>query len=197
MGKLLSLLARDESTCCTPQKYDVFLDFESKFDKHTPAETFLSVVVLARWICRSQCFPTFIWQRRTLRNIVLFNICEENLFPKTNSWLLSNISRCTTFWDRAGDLWSGAKGSEKFRIYLRGDSVLQRGRERNQRGDFGAHGGVSTKSLSDCCPSGCEAQKILWIFIGTWWVLIFHIHIPLIISYILKRLRAFYKTSFH
>lgn len=30
MGKLLSLLARDESTCCTPQKYDVFLDFESK-----------------------------------------------------------------------------------------------------------------------------------------------------------------------
>lgn len=31
MGKLLSLLARDESTCCTPQKYEVFLDFESKF----------------------------------------------------------------------------------------------------------------------------------------------------------------------
>ena len=31
MGKLLSLLARDESTCCTPQKYDVFLDFESEF----------------------------------------------------------------------------------------------------------------------------------------------------------------------
>jgi len=30
MGKLLSLLARDESTCCTPQKYDVFLDFESE-----------------------------------------------------------------------------------------------------------------------------------------------------------------------
>lgn len=91
MGKLLSLLARDESTCCTPQKYDVFLDFESKFDKHTRAETFLSVVVLARWICRLQCFPTFIWQRRTLRNIVLFNICEENLFSNTNSWLLSNF----------------------------------------------------------------------------------------------------------
>ncbi|XP_014248208.1 protein FAM49A isoform X2 [Cimex lectularius] len=29
MGKLLSLLARDESNCCTPQKYDVFLDFEN------------------------------------------------------------------------------------------------------------------------------------------------------------------------
>uniref|UniRef100_A0A453YK34 CYRIA/CYRIB Rac1 binding domain-containing protein n=2 Tax=gambiae species complex TaxID=44542 RepID=A0A453YK34_ANOAR len=29
MGKLLSLLARDESTCCTPKTYDVFLDFEN------------------------------------------------------------------------------------------------------------------------------------------------------------------------
>lgn len=42
MGKLLSLLARDESTCCTPQKYDVFLDFESKFDEYTRADTFLT-----------------------------------------------------------------------------------------------------------------------------------------------------------
>lgn len=30
MGKLLSLLARDDSNCCSPQKYDVFLDFESE-----------------------------------------------------------------------------------------------------------------------------------------------------------------------
>jgi hypothetical protein len=31
MGKLLSLLARDDaSTCCSPQKYDVYLDFESE-----------------------------------------------------------------------------------------------------------------------------------------------------------------------
>ncbi|KAL0270617.1 UNVERIFIED_CONTAM: hypothetical protein PYX00_007966 [Menopon gallinae] len=29
MGKLLSLLARDDSNCCSPQKYDVFLDFEN------------------------------------------------------------------------------------------------------------------------------------------------------------------------
>lgn len=29
MGKLLSLLARDDSNCCTPQKYDLFLDFEN------------------------------------------------------------------------------------------------------------------------------------------------------------------------
>ena len=31
MGKLLSLLARDDSNCCSPQKYDVFLDFESEW----------------------------------------------------------------------------------------------------------------------------------------------------------------------
>ena len=29
MGKLLSLLARDDSTCCTPKTNDVFLDFEN------------------------------------------------------------------------------------------------------------------------------------------------------------------------
>lgn len=29
MGKLLSLLARDDSTCCSPKSYDVFLDFEN------------------------------------------------------------------------------------------------------------------------------------------------------------------------
>lgn len=29
MGKLLSLLARDDSNCCTPKNYDVFLDFEN------------------------------------------------------------------------------------------------------------------------------------------------------------------------
>lgn len=32
MGKLLSLLARDENSCCSSQqKYDIFLDFESKY----------------------------------------------------------------------------------------------------------------------------------------------------------------------
>ncbi|CAG0896780.1 unnamed protein product [Darwinula stevensoni] len=29
MGNLLRLLARDESNCCSPQKYDVYLDFEN------------------------------------------------------------------------------------------------------------------------------------------------------------------------
>lgn len=29
MGKLLSLLSRDDSTCCGPQRYEVFLDFEN------------------------------------------------------------------------------------------------------------------------------------------------------------------------
>lgn len=35
MGKLLSLLARDDPNCCTPKNYDVFLDFENA----TPTET--------------------------------------------------------------------------------------------------------------------------------------------------------------
>lgn len=34
MGKLLSLLARDENSCCSAQqKYDIFLDFESMYIK--------------------------------------------------------------------------------------------------------------------------------------------------------------------
>ncbi|XP_076669693.1 CYFIP-related Rac1 interactor B isoform X2 [Andrena cerasifolii] len=43
MGKLLSLLARDESTCCTPQKYDVFLDFENAQPSDIERETFEAV----------------------------------------------------------------------------------------------------------------------------------------------------------
>ncbi|CAL7940791.1 unnamed protein product [Xylocopa violacea] len=43
MGKLLSLLARDESTCCTPQKYDVFLDFENAQPSDLERETFEAV----------------------------------------------------------------------------------------------------------------------------------------------------------
>ncbi|XP_011315038.1 protein FAM49B [Fopius arisanus] len=43
MGKLLSLLARDESTCCTPQKYDVFLDFENAQPSDNERETFEAV----------------------------------------------------------------------------------------------------------------------------------------------------------
>ncbi|XP_053999007.1 CYFIP-related Rac1 interactor B isoform X2 [Hylaeus anthracinus] len=43
MGKLLSLLARDESTCCTPQKYDVFLDFENAQPSDIERDTFEAV----------------------------------------------------------------------------------------------------------------------------------------------------------
>ncbi|KAL6421691.1 hypothetical protein ACFW04_010929 [Cataglyphis niger] len=43
MGKLLSLLARDESTCCTSQKYDVFLDFENAQPSDIERETFEAV----------------------------------------------------------------------------------------------------------------------------------------------------------
>lgn len=40
MGKLLSLLARDDSTCCTPKNYDVFLDFENAAPTETEREVF-------------------------------------------------------------------------------------------------------------------------------------------------------------
>lgn len=40
MGKLLSLLARDESTCCTPKSYDVFLDFENAAPTETEREVY-------------------------------------------------------------------------------------------------------------------------------------------------------------
>ncbi|KAK9503035.1 hypothetical protein O3M35_011688 [Rhynocoris fuscipes] len=40
MGKLLSLLSRDESNCCTPQKYDVFLDFENAEPTESEREVF-------------------------------------------------------------------------------------------------------------------------------------------------------------
>jgi len=43
MGKLLSLLARDDSNCCTPQKYDVFLDFENAQPTEGEKEVFQEV----------------------------------------------------------------------------------------------------------------------------------------------------------
>ncbi|XP_052128861.1 CYFIP-related Rac1 interactor B [Frankliniella occidentalis] len=48
MGKLLSLLARDESTCCSPQKYDVFLDFENAQPTESERETFEEVQQVLR-----------------------------------------------------------------------------------------------------------------------------------------------------
>lgn len=40
MGKLLSLLARDDSNCCTPKTYDVFLDFENAAPTDTEREIY-------------------------------------------------------------------------------------------------------------------------------------------------------------
>lgn len=40
MGKLLSLLARDDSNCCTPKTYDVFLDFENAAPTDTEREVY-------------------------------------------------------------------------------------------------------------------------------------------------------------
>ncbi|KAM7359000.1 CYFIP-related Rac1 interactor B [Cochliomyia hominivorax] len=40
MGKLLSLLARDDSNCCTAKSYDVFLDFENAAPTETEREIY-------------------------------------------------------------------------------------------------------------------------------------------------------------
>jgi hypothetical protein len=43
MGKLLSLLARDESNCCAPKTYDIFLDFENAAPSDTELEVYEEV----------------------------------------------------------------------------------------------------------------------------------------------------------
>jgi CYRIA/CYRIB Rac1 binding domain len=44
MGKLLSLLARDNSDCCGPKSsYDIFLDFENAQPSETEAEVYNEV----------------------------------------------------------------------------------------------------------------------------------------------------------
>lgn len=43
MGKLLSLLSRDDSNCCAAKSYDVFLDFENAAPTDTEREIFEEV----------------------------------------------------------------------------------------------------------------------------------------------------------
>lgn len=43
MGKLLSLLSRDDSNCCAAKSYDVFLDFENAAPTDTEREVFEEV----------------------------------------------------------------------------------------------------------------------------------------------------------
>lgn len=43
MGKLLSLLARDDSNCCTAKSYDVFLDFENAAPTDTERDIYNEV----------------------------------------------------------------------------------------------------------------------------------------------------------
>lgn len=51
MGKLLSLLARDENSCCSAQqKYDIFLDFESKYI------TYLFIIFFWKYLLLFKCF---------------------------------------------------------------------------------------------------------------------------------------------
>lgn len=43
MGKLLSLLARDDSNCCSSPRYDIFLDFENAAPTNTERDVFEEV----------------------------------------------------------------------------------------------------------------------------------------------------------
>lgn len=43
MGKLLSLLSRDESNCCSSPRYDIFLDFENAAPTETERDVFEEV----------------------------------------------------------------------------------------------------------------------------------------------------------
>lgn len=81
MGKLLSLLARDESTCCTPQKYDVFLDFESKccISLLFPFFTRWALTLIRGIFSRALCFAALSLikcrSRRTLSSRVIYKFC--------------------------------------------------------------------------------------------------------------------------
>lgn len=43
MGKSLSLLTKDESNCCTPQRYELFLDFENASPTDLEKEVYYEV----------------------------------------------------------------------------------------------------------------------------------------------------------
>lgn len=75
--------------------------------------------------------------------------------------------RRTTVRHRTWDIRGGAKSTQKFRIHFRGDTMLQGSWERNQRGDFRTHGGMSAKSIPNSGTSRRKTQTILWIFLGT------------------------------
>lgn len=63
MGKLLSLLARDDSTCCGPQRYEVFLDFENAAPSDTEKEVYEEVHQVLRdsesILEEIQCYKVF------------------------------------------------------------------------------------------------------------------------------------------
>lgn len=79
MGKLLSLLARDESNCCTPKSYDVFLDFENAAPTDTEREVYDEV-------------------ERVLKEseIVLEEIQCYKVSPVSVHWSFTNI-KCSLF----------------------------------------------------------------------------------------------------
>uniref|UniRef100_A0A182XP41 CYRIA/CYRIB Rac1 binding domain-containing protein n=1 Tax=Anopheles quadriannulatus TaxID=34691 RepID=A0A182XP41_ANOQN len=88
MGKLLSLLARDESTCCTPKTYDVFLDFENAAPTDLEREVYEEVdhvlrqseIVLDEIQCYKVTFVVMMRWRRS-KGTVHSNVHKEKHFP--------------------------------------------------------------------------------------------------------------------
>lgn len=68
MGKLLSLLARDDSTCCGPQRYEVFLDFENAAPTDTEKEVYEEVHQVLRD------------SESILQEIQCYKVCSYNNF---------------------------------------------------------------------------------------------------------------------
>lgn len=75
MGKLLSLLARDDPNCCTPKNYDVFLDFENATPTETEREVYDEVERVLREsesvLEEIQCYKVSSSTHYILRNHVI------------------------------------------------------------------------------------------------------------------------------
>lgn len=74
MGKLLSLLARDDSNCCTAKSYDVFLDFENAAPTETEREIYEEV---ERVLKESDAVLEEIQLYKVSRKITILNSVKE------------------------------------------------------------------------------------------------------------------------
>lgn len=83
MGKLLSLLSRDDSNCCAAKSYDVFLDFENAAPTETEREVYDEV---ERVLKESEVVLDEIQiykVSRLTRECVISSALDWGLFPRT------------------------------------------------------------------------------------------------------------------